>query len=442
MMTLQRNGSYRWTICGLLFFATTINYIDRQVLGYLKPILEKEFQWTEIDYSHIVQAFTAAYAIGLITFGRFIDRIGTKLGYTISITIWSIAAMAHAAVKSTFGFGVARTVLGLGESGNFPAAIKTVAEWFPKKERALAAGILDSGTSVGACVAPILIPWLLGWYGWQEAFIITGALGFIWLVLWQWLYNVPSKSKKLSKAEYDYIHSDTKKETAQGISSEPVLSIEDGDKAKLKWSELFRYRQTWIFIMGKFLTDPIWYFFLFWLPSYFSSTFKMDMRKPSFELFLIYIGATLGAIGGGYLSSLLIKKGWLVYKSRKFTMLLSALCVLPIIATRFTDNMWVVIGLIALAIFGNSAWSANLYTLVSDMLPKKAVSSVIGIGGTAGSIGGVLFPIVVGVVLEHYKGLGNMSAGYNILFTFCGLSFLFAWLVIHWLKPKMDPVEF
>lgn len=441
-MLAQKTGNYRWMICGLLFFATTINYIDRQVLGYLKPILEKEFNWTELEYGYIVTAFTASYAIGLVVFGRFIDKIGTKLGYTISITVWSIAAMAHALVKSTFGFGVARTALGLGESGNFPAAIKTVAEWFPKKERALAAGILDSGTSIGACVAPILIPWLLGWYGWQEAFIITGSLGFIWLVAWRVLYDVPSKSKRLSKTEYDYIHSDSQKETASGITSDPDWSIADGDKGKLKWSQLFKYRQTWTFIAGKFFTDPIWYFFLYWLPSYFSSTFQMDMRKPSFELFLIYIGATVGAIGGGYLSSRLIKKGWLVYKSRKFTMLLSALCVLPIIATRFTDNMWVVMGLIALAIFGNSAWSANLYTLVSDMLPKKAVSSVIGIGGMAGAISGSLFPLLVGGILNYYKGFNNLVAGYNIIFIFCGISFLLAWLVMHWLTPKMEPAEF
>ncbi|WEK34181.1 MAG: MFS transporter [Candidatus Pseudobacter hemicellulosilyticus] len=422
----QRSGNFRWSICALLFFATTINYLDRQVLGLLKPTLEGEFGWTESQYSYIVMAFTASYAVGLVVFGRFIDKIGTRLGYTISITVWSIAAMAHAAVKSTFGFGIARTALGLGESGNFPAAIKTVAEWFPKKERALATGILDSGSNIGACVAPILIPWLLGWYGWQEAFLITGALGFIWLVAWRLLYQTPGKHKKLSKPEYDYIHSDNE--------------AADGDTGKLNWGRLFKHKPTWVFIVGKFFTDPIWYFFMYWLPSYFSTTFHLDLKKPSLPLVIVYTGATIGAIGGGWLSSWLIKKGWLVHRSRKFTMLLSALCVVPIILARFTDNIWMVVALITLAIVGNAAWSANVYTLVSDMLPKKAVSSVIGIGGMAGAIGGVLFPLAIGIILDYYKGLDNILAGYNIIFAFCAVSFLIAWGLMHWISPKMDPV--
>jgi ACS family hexuronate transporter-like MFS transporter len=426
----SQKGNYRWIVCILLFFATTINYLDRQVMGLLKPVLEKEFNWTETDYSYIVMAFTASYALGLVVFGRIIDRIGTRLGYTISITFWSIAAMAHAAVKSTFGFGVARASLALGESGNFPAAIKTVAEWFPKKERALATGIFDSGSNIGACVAPLLIPWILGAYGWQEAFIITGSIGFLWLVAWRIFYQTPAKQKRLSTEELAYINSD----------EEPDIPAEQ--QQNVSWFSLFKLKQTWAFIIGKFFTDPIWYFFLFWLPSYFSSTFHLDLKKPSLPLVVIYTATTLGAIGGGYLSSYLIKKGWLVYRSRKFTLLLSALCVLPIFLARYTTDIWVVIGLISLAVFGNSAWSANIYTIVSDMLPKKAVSSVIGIGGMAGAIGGVIFPLFIGFILDYYKGINNLVAGYNIIFVVCSLSFLVAWVLMHFVTPKMKPVQF
>ena len=430
MMDQHKTGNYRWTVCALLFFATTINYLDRQVLGLLKPVLEKEFNWTETDYSYIVMAFTATYAIGLVVFGRIIDKIGTKLGYSISITLWSIAAMLHAAVRSTLGFGLARAALAVGESGNFPAAIKTVAEWFPKKERAFATGLLDSGSNIGALVAPIIVPWILGAYGWQEAFLITGAIGFIWLIAWRYYYQKPANQKKLSKTEFVYIHSDNESED------------EASEKNNIPWIRLFRLRPTWSFIAGKFFTDPIWYFFLFWLPSYFNSTFHLDLKKPSLPLVIVYTGATIGAIGGGYLSTWLMKKGWSVAKARKTALFISGLCVLPIIASRYTTDMWVVISLITLAVAGNAAWSANIYTIVSDMLPRKAVSSVIGIGGMAGAIGGVLFPLFIGFILDYYKGIGNLTAGYNIIFIVCGLSFLIAWLVIHLLTPKMKPVKF
>ncbi|MEO8110937.1 MAG: MFS transporter [Ginsengibacter sp.] len=426
----NKPGNYRWMVCSLLFFATTINYLDRQVVGLLKPVLEKEFNWTETDYSHIVMAFTAAYALGLLVFGRIIDKIGSKLGYTISITLWSIAAMLHAVVKSTFGFGVVRAFLGIGESGNFPAAIKTVTEWFPKKERALATGFFDSGSNIGALAAPIIIPWILGAYGWQEAFLITGSLGFIWLILWRIFYETPSKQKRLQPAELAYITSDV------AVTETPSI------EKNVSWLTLFKLKQTWAFIVGKFFTDPIWYFFLFWLPSYFSNTFHIDLKKPSLPLILVYSGATIGAIGGGYLSSWLIKKGKPVYKARKTALLVSALAVLPIIASRYTTDIWVVIGLITLAIAGNAAWSANIFTIVSDMLPKKAVSSVVGIGSMAGAVGGVLFPILIGSILDYYKGINNITAGYNIIFIFCGLSFLIAWLLIHIITPKMKPVDF
>ncbi|MFT4156297.1 MFS transporter [Parafilimonas sp.] len=423
-------GNYRWMVCSLLFFATTINYIDRQVVGLLKPVLEKKFGWTETDYSHIVMAFTAAYAAGLLLFGRIIDKIGSKAGYTISITTWSIAAMLHAVAKSTFGFGIARGFLGIGESGNFPAAIKTVTEWFPKKERALATGFFDSGSNIGALAAPIIIPWILGTYGWQGAFLITGSLGFLWLILWRIFYEVPSKQKRLQPAELSYITSDAEVTEAPSVIK------------NVNWIQLFKLKQTWAFITGKFFTDPIWYFFLFWLPSYFSNTFHIDLKKPSLPLILVYSGATIGAIGGGYLSSWLIKKRMPVYKARKIALLVSALAVLPIIVSRYTTNMWLVIGLIALAIAGNAAWSANIFTIVSDMLPKKAVSSVVGIGSMAGAAGGVLFPMLIGFILDFYKRIGNITAGYNIIFIFCGLSFLIAWLLVCTITPKMKPVDF
>ncbi|HEY4154221.1 MAG TPA: MFS transporter, partial [Puia sp.] len=306
----EKPGNYRWVVCSLLFFATTINYLDRQVMGWLKPVLAEKFHWTETDYSHIVMAFTAAYALGLLVFGRVIDKISSKLSYTFSVTIWSVAAMLHAAVKTTFGFGLARAMLGIGESGNFPAAVKTVAEWFPKKERALATGFFDSGSNIGALLVPLFIPWILSRYGWQEAFIITGALGFIWLIAWRLFYEIPEKQKRLLPAELEYIKSDHS----------------PGEKTKeagpgIRWIQLFGLRQTWAFIVGKFFTDPIWYFFLFWLPSYFSNTYDMDLKKPSLPMILVYSGATIGAIGGGYLSSRLIKKGWPVFRARKLALL-------------------------------------------------------------------------------------------------------------------------
>lgn len=427
-MINKTTGNYRWAICTLLFFATTINYLDRQVLGLLKPVLELEYGWTEQDYSYIVMAFTATYAIGLVVFGRIVDKIGAKTGYTISVTIWSIAAMCHALVTSTLGFGIARAALGIGESGNFPAAVKTVTEWFPKRERALATGIFDSGSNIGACVAPILVPWLLGIYGWQAAFIITGAIGFIWLIAWRLIYQQPEKHPKLSSAELAYIRIDDE-------TSEDSVPAE-----KIPWTKLFTLRPTWSFIMGKFLTDPIWYFFLFWLPSYFSTTFNLDLKKPGLPLVIVYSAATVGAIGGGLLSSWFIKKGWTVSKARKAALLISALCVVPIIGARFVSDMWVAVGLIGLAVAGNAGWSSNIYTIVSDMLPKSAVSSVIGIGGMAGAIGGVLFPLFIGFTLDFYKKAGNILAGYNIIFIVCGVSFLIAWLTIHFITPKMKPV--
>jgi len=421
-------GNYRWVICSLLFFATTINYIDRQVIGLLKPTLEKEFHWTEIDYGYIVMAFAAMYALGYVVFGTFIDKVGTKIGYAVSVGIWSIAAIVHAFAKSTLGFGIARGLLGLSEAGNFPAGVKAVAEWFPTKERALATGIFNSGTSIGAVVAPIIVPWVLGMYGWKEAFWITGSLGFVWLIFWWIFYEIPSKQKRVKQPELDYIQNNE-------------IIIESETLVKLKWSQLLGLRQTWVFIVGKVLTDPIWWFFLFWLPSYFADTFALDLTKPSLHLAVVYAATTFGSIGGGYLSSYFIKIGWPVLKARKTTLLIVAIAVTPIFFAQFTSNIWVAVAIISVATAAHQAWSANIFTIVSDMFPKRAVSTVVGIGGMSGSIASTLFPIIVGSLLAYYKGLGNIAAGYNVLFIISGCAYFLAWIIIQLLTRKMKSVE-
>jgi ACS family hexuronate transporter-like MFS transporter len=430
MMKETKVGNYRWVVVALLFFATTINYLDRQIIGLLKPTLESQLHWTEIDYGNIVAAFTLAYAVGLLAFGNFIDKIGTKLGYTISLIIWSLAAMLHAIVKTTLGFGAVRVALGLGEGGNFPAAIKTVAEWFPKKERALATGIFNSGANIGAVVAPIIVPWILGVYGWQMAFIITGAIGFIWLIFWLIFYEIPSKHKKITPAEYEFIHSDVEDQV-----------VNTGDEKKIKWIHLLSIGQTWTFVAGKLLTDPVWYFFLFWLPSYFSSTFKLNLTKPSLPLVVVYTATTIGSIGGGHLSSWFIKKGWPIFKARKTAMLIFAFCVVPIITARYATNIWQAVGLIGLAAAAHQAWSANIFTTASDMFPKRAVSSIVGIGSMAGAVGGFFFPKLIGYILETNKQAGHIVVGYNIIFFICGCAYLLAWVIMHLLSPRMKRVE-
>ncbi|WP_044175644.1 MFS transporter [Flectobacillus major] len=425
---MSNTSNYRWKIVVLLFFATTINYLDRQVIGLLKPTLEKEFNWSESDYSNIIMAFTAAYASGFLFFGGIIDRIGTKLGYTISVVWWSLAAVLHAAVSSTFGLASMRMLLGLGESGNFPAAIKTVAEWFPKKERALATGIFNSGANIGAVVAPIMVPWILGLYGWREAFLITGGIGFIWLIFWKLYYETPTKHAKVSQEELAYINSDTDENIAS--NEEPV-----------KWLQLFKIRQTWAFVFGKMLTDPIWWFFLYWLPSYFAETFQLDLKKPSLELIVVYTATTLGSIGGGYLSGYFIKKGWTVFRARKTAMFGFALAVVPVFLAQYCTNIWQAVALIALAMAAHQAWSANIFTTASDMFPRKAISSVVGIGSMAGSVGGILFPILVGKLLDTYKTAGDITIGYNIIFMICSMAYLLAWLAMHLFAPKMEKVK-
>ncbi|HEY9258550.1 MFS transporter, partial [Chitinophaga sp.] len=315
-------GKYRWRVCALLFVATTINYIDRQILGLLKTDLSTEFGWSEKDYSNLVMAFSASYAVGLLFFGALVDKIGSKLGYTVSVVVWSLSAMAHGLVRSTLGFGVVRSVLGISEAGNFPAAIKATAEWFPKKERAFATGIFNSGSNIAAVVGPLMVYWLANNHGWRNAFVWTGAIGFIWLIFWWFLYEIPSRHKKLSKAEYDHIHSDQE--------------VEEEKPKPVKWIKLLGIRQTWAFVFGKLLTDPVWWFFLFWLPGYLESIFHVNMKSSlGLPIIIIYSITSFGSIGGGWLSSHLIKSGWPVFRARKVSMLIFALCVVPIVFIQY-----------------------------------------------------------------------------------------------------------
>ena len=429
-MLISKIKNYRWIIVTLLFFATTINYIDRQIIGLLKPILEVEFDWTETDFAHIVMAFTTAYAVGLLLLGRIIDKIGTRLGYAVIITVWSIAGMLHALARNVLQFSLARIGLGLGESGNFPAGMKTVSEWFPKKEKALATGIFNSGTSVGVVVGLIIVPWILRYYGWHEVFWITGASGFVWLILWLIFYNLPSMQKRLSSEEYKYILNGQQSEKKKGNSSNEI-----------KWYKLFTFRQTWALITGKGLIDPIFWFFLFWLPSYFSSAYALDLKKPSFELMIIYVATTVGSIGGGYFSSLLIEKGWLVMKARKSVLFIFAILELSIILAQYTTAAWMAVGIISLAVAVHQAWATNVFTMASDMFPTEAVGSVVGIAGMAGAVGGILFPILVGSLLDSFKAAGNLTGGYNLLFTICGFTYLTAWTIIHLLTRKQLVVK-
>jgi len=423
-------NNYRWLIVFLLFVATTINYLDRQIIGLLKPLLEKEFDWTETDFARIVMAFTAAYAIGLLVSGGIIDKIGTKVGYTITVVIWSIAGMFHALARSAVGFGIARIGLGLGEAGNFPAAMKTVAEWFPVRERALATGIFNAGTSVGVVLALLIVPLILSYYGWQEVFWITGALGFVWLFFWLLLYDIPSKQKRLSPEEYAFI-----------TNGQEPSENKSAAKSSIKWQRLFTLPQTWAFITGKGLIDPIFWFFLFWLPSYFSSTFSLDLKKPSLELMIIYAATTIGSIGGGYFSSWLIKRGWPTLHARKTALFIFAILEVSIILAQFANSAWVAVALISLAVAVHQAWATNVFTMASDMFPKEAVSSVVGIGGMAGAVGGILFPILVGSLLDTYKAAGNLVGGYNVLFTLCGFTYLIALSIIHLLTRKKEKVK-
>ncbi|HEX6333119.1 MAG TPA: MFS transporter, partial [Flavisolibacter sp.] len=403
--TMEAVGKYRWTICGLVFFATTINYLDRAVISLLKSHLEKEFSWSESDYSNIVIAFQLSYAIGMFFVGRLIDRLGTRIGYAVSILAWSLAAVGHALVKSTFGFIVARAALGVSEAGNFPAAIKTTAEWFPKKERALATGIFNSGSNVGAILAPLTVPFIAAKWGWQWAFIITGAIGFIWLVFWFWLYEIPAKQKRLGRAEFEYIHSDKDETPAVALSTPDILANVDEKVKQISWMQLLGYRQTWAFVIGKFLTDPIWWFYLFWLPAFLKAEYGIEGTAVALPVALVYTMATFGSIGGGWLPMYFHRKGWPIFRSRKTSMLIYAFCVVPVVFAQLAGgvNMWLAVIIIGLAASAHQAWSANIFTTVSDMFPKRSVASVTGIGGMAGGLGGILIAWLAGKLFDHFK---------------------------------------
>jgi ACS family hexuronate transporter-like MFS transporter len=431
-----RVGRFRWTICGLLFLAATINYVDRQVIGILKPTLQAEFGWSEIDYSDIVFAFQLAYAIGFLFAGRVMDVLGIKRGFALALTIWSLAAMAAAEVSrfgpaaavllgtvgltytaSVAGFIVVRFVLGLGESGNFPAAIKTVAEWFPQRERAFATGLFNAGTNIGAVITPMTVPFITARFGWYWAFILTGVLGFGWLVAWLVIYERPDRHPRLGTAERAYILSD------------PVAPT-----THMPWASLIGYRQTWSFATAKFLTDPIWWMYLFWLPDFFSRTYGLSLLQLGPPIIIIYLMADVGSVGGGWLSSLLIRRGWSVNAARKTAMLGCALAVVPIIAAARVESMWSAVALISLATAAHQGWSANLFTLASDMFPRQAVGSVVGLGGMAGAVGGMLIAKVTGYVLQ-------MTGSYTVVLTIAGVAYLIALGVVQLLTPKLEPVR-
>lgn len=443
-MNQPRIGKYRWTICTLIFFATTINYLDRAVISLLKNDLEIEFNWSESDYANIVIAFQLSYAVGMLGVGRLIDKLGTRIGYALSLIAWSIAAIGHALVKSTFGFIVARAALGLSEAGNFPAAIKTTAEWFPKKERAFATGIFNSGTNVGAILAPLTVPFIAAKWGWQWAFIITGAIGLLWLIFWFWLYEIPSKQKRLGKAEYDYIHSDLDPvQTAPLTTPDLIGNIDSEENKKVSWFKLLTFKQTWAFVLGKFLTDPVWWFYLFWLPAFLKAEYGLEGTSVALPVALVYTMATVGSVVGGWVPMYFIRKGWPVFRARKTSMFIYAFFVIPVVFAQLLGqtDMWLAVIVIGLAASAHQAWSANIFTTVSDMFPKKTVASVTGIGGMAGALGGIVIAAAAGQLFDHYEALGDIETGYYIMFFVCGSAYLIAWLIMHLLTPRMQEVK-
>lgn len=438
-----RIGWHRWMICVLLLFAAVINYVDRQVIGILKPTLVDTFGWSdERIYSSIVFCFQLAYGIGFLFAGKFMDAIGVRRGFAISVTLWSIAAMAHglAGFVTTWklpvlnldastgfalvtltgaavGFAVARFALGLGESGAFPASIKTVAEWFPKKERALATGIFNAGTNVGALVTPLVVPWIALHWGWQWAFILTGALGFVWVVWWLVSYREPERHPRLKPAELAYIRSDP---------PDPVI--------KIPWRKLLRHRQTWAFVLGKFMTDPVWWLYLFWIPDFLHRNHGLNLKTIGLPLVVIYLVADVGSVGGGWLSGRFLKMGWTPNRSRKMAMLACALSVVPVVFAANVSNLWVAVGLVSIAAAAHQGWSANLFTLTSDMFPRQAVGSVVGLGGSGGAVGGMFIAMLVGAILQA-------TGSYVPVFILAGSAYLAALLVIHLLVPRLTPAK-
>jgi MFS transporter, ACS family, aldohexuronate transporter len=432
----KAGGNLRWVICALLFFAATINYVDRQVIGILKPTLQAEFGWSEVDYADIVFAFQLAYAIGLLLAGGLMDKLGARRGFVLAIVVWSLAAMAHAEATvfgsfaatmlsvigltysvSVAGFIFARFMLGLGEAGNFPAAIKVVADWFPKRERALATGLFNSGTNIGALVAPLIVPWITLTWGWYWAFIATGAIGFAWLLFWLPIYKEPETHPRLKPSELAYIRSDP-----------------PDPKIQIPWRTVLPHRQTWAFMLGKFLTDPVWWLYLFWIPDFLNRNHGIDLGLIGPPLVAIYLVADIGSIGGGWLSSTLIKRGWTVNAGRKIAMLTCALAVLPMMFASGARELRVAVSLISVAAAAHQGWSCNLFTLVSDTFPRQAVGSVVGLGGMAGAVGGMLIAKLTGYLLQ-------MTGSYVPVFLIAAFAYLTALAIIHLLVPRLEPAK-
>lgn len=415
-MSTRSIGGYRWRICALLFCATTINYVDRQVLGVLAPQLQSTVGWNEIQYGYIVTAFQAAYAIGLLVVGRFIDRFGTRIGYAVAIGLWSLAAMGHALVHTALGFGVARFLLGLGESGNFPAAVKTVSEWFPRRERTLATGIFNSGSNIGAILAPLAVPWIAVTLGWRSAFLFTGIFSSMWLVAWLTIYRRPREDRRLSAEELAWIETD-REAAAPRIPAAQLLTL----------------RQTWVFIMGKFITDPVWWFLLFWLPKFLNSRHGLSLVALGPPLVAIYVMADVGSVAGGWLASMLLKSGWSLNRARKTAMLICAIMATPIIFAANVRSVWGAVALLGIAAASHQGWSANLFMLVPDLFPRQAVASVVGMGGFGGAIGGMLISTFTGFLLQ-------LTGSYVPVFVLAGSTYLIALGLIQVLSPKLAPV--
>jgi ACS family hexuronate transporter-like MFS transporter len=411
-------GNYRWVVCLLLFLATTINYVDRAVIGILKPELMERLAWDEQQFAFIVSCFSFSYAIGYAAAGRVIDLIGVRVGYALAVFFWSLAAMGHGLVRSVVGFALMRSALGLAEGGNFPAAVKSVSEWFPRRDRALAIGLFNSGSNIGVVVAPILVPWLTLNYGWPSAFYVTGAIGFVWLVLWWIYYDAPEKQSRVSADELAYIRSDP---------ADPP--------AHIPWLTLLGYRQAWAFIIGMALSSPVWWFYLFWAAGFFHDKFNLDLKNIGLPLVTVYLMADVGSIGGGWLSGWLLKRGWSVNAARKTAMLVCALCVVPVFAAARVGNAWIAVGLIGLAASAHQGFSANLYTIVSDMAPRKVVSSIVGLGGMVAGFTAVAVQMLTGYVLKHYAN------GYMVILAVASCAYLVNLLIIHLLVPRLEPMN-
>ncbi len=414
---VERVGRFRWVVCALLFAATALNYVDRQIIGILEPTLAQKFHWSQGDYGNIVFWFELAYAIGYLAFGKLIDRIGARAGYALAVGVWTAAHMAHAWASSLTDFIAARFAIGLGEAGNFPAALKAVAEWFPKRERALATGIFNAGTNIGAIVTPLIVPAITLAFGWRAAFLITGSFTLVWLVVWLAVYRPPRQQPRLGPAELALIESDP---------PDPAVSI--------PWRRLLKVRETWAFAIAKFLTDPVWWMWLFWLPDFLVKRHHLDLETFGPPLVAVYLVSDLGSVAGGWMSSRLLRAGFSLNAARKYTMLLCAILVLPVFAAASVNSLWGAVAIVAVAAAAHQGFSCNLFTLPSDVFPRRAVGSLIGIGGTAGAIGGMLLAQYAGWVLER---LGSFKP----LFAFAGCAYLLALLVVHLLSPRLAPAR-